>query len=173
MASGAILGSWYPTPQPCLRPSNICLPKKSRPSRLKFCAVRCRSIQVQFQIRRSAEHHRRCSGYLTTKMALPLRGEVWLVDLGMAAKVRPALVVSTPFSDRDRSLVTVIPHTTALRGSTLEIAIQVPFLKPGAFLVQGITTVQTVYVLHRLGALAPKAVEEVLAGLWRWLGHGE
>ena len=24
------------------------------------------------------------------------RGEVWLVDLGMAAKVRPALVISIP-----------------------------------------------------------------------------
>ena len=24
------------------------------------------------------------------------RGEIWLVDLGMAAKVRPCLVISTP-----------------------------------------------------------------------------
>ncbi len=27
-------------------------------------------------------------------MTSPCRGEVWLVDLGMAAKVRPALVIS-------------------------------------------------------------------------------
>lgn len=32
------------------------------------------------------------------------RGEVWLVDLGMAAKVRPCVVVSVPFADEDRAL---------------------------------------------------------------------
>jgi mRNA-degrading endonuclease toxin of MazEF toxin-antitoxin module len=29
-------------------------------------------------------------------MANPLRGEVWLVDLGMAAKIRPCLIFSIP-----------------------------------------------------------------------------
>jgi mRNA interferase MazF len=29
-------------------------------------------------------------------MTSPRRGEVWLVDLGMAAKVRPAVVISVP-----------------------------------------------------------------------------
>ena len=32
-------------------------------------------------------------------MQLPQRGEVWLVDLGTAAKVRPALVLSVPAGD--------------------------------------------------------------------------
>jgi mRNA-degrading endonuclease toxin of MazEF toxin-antitoxin module len=41
----------------------------------------------------------------------------------------------------DRALVTVVPHTTSLRGSSFEIAVQVPLLKPGAFLVQGVTNV--------------------------------
>jgi mRNA interferase MazF len=63
------------------------------------------------------------------------------------------LVVSVAFSERDRSLITVVPHTTSLRGSPLEIGVQVPFLKPGAFLVQGVTTFPTVQVLHRLGIL--------------------
>lgn len=40
------------------------------------------------------------------------RGELWLVDLGMAAKVRPALVISVPAHDADRALVTIVPHTT-------------------------------------------------------------
>ena len=39
-------------------------------------------------------------------MKSPQRGEVWLVDLGMAAKVRPALVISVPADDSDRALVT-------------------------------------------------------------------
>ncbi len=37
------------------------------------------------------------------------RGEVWLVDLGVAAKVRPAVVVSVPADDTDRALVTLVP----------------------------------------------------------------
>ena len=43
----------------------------------------------------------------------PLRGEVWLLDLGMVEKVRPGLVVSTNYGDRDRALITIVPHTTA------------------------------------------------------------
>lgn len=38
-------------------------------------------------------------------MATPRRGEVWLVDLGMTAKVRPALVTRVPATDADRALV--------------------------------------------------------------------
>ena len=46
-------------------------------------------------------------------MTAPRRGEVWLVDLGMAAKVRPALVISVAADDVDRALVTLVPHTTS------------------------------------------------------------
>jgi mRNA interferase MazF len=57
-------------------------------------------------------------------MATPRRGEVWLVDFGLAGKTRPALVVNVPFGDQDRSLITVVPHTTSLRGSSFEIVVQ-------------------------------------------------
>jgi mRNA interferase MazF len=104
-------------------------------------------------------------------MATPQRGEVWLIDFGMAGKTRPAVVVSVAFSDQDRSLITVVPHTTSLRGSPFEIAVRVPFLKPGAFLVQGVTTFPTVRALHRLGSLQKDTLEQVLRGLLRWLGQ--
>ena len=65
----------------------------------------------------------------------PVRGEVWLFDLGMAEKVRPALVISVACGDADRALVTIVPHTTSLRGSQFEIPVGVPFLKAGAFVV--------------------------------------
>jgi len=42
-------------------------------------------------------------------MKSPQRGEVWLVDLGMAAKVRPAVAISVPVDDSDRALVTMVP----------------------------------------------------------------
>ena len=48
-------------------------------------------------------------------MKPPVRGEVWRVDLGLAAKVRPALVLSIPPTDIERALVTLVPHTTSLR----------------------------------------------------------
>jgi hypothetical protein len=41
----------------------------------------------------------------------PRRGEVWLVDLGMIEKVRPALILSGPCGENDRDIITVIPHT--------------------------------------------------------------
>jgi mRNA-degrading endonuclease toxin of MazEF toxin-antitoxin module len=41
---------------------------------------------------------------------LPRRGEVWLFDLGMAAKTRPVPVVSVDYGDADRAIVTVVPH---------------------------------------------------------------
>ena len=44
---------------------------------------------------------------------MPTRGDVWMVDLGMAQKVRPGLVLNRAFKDTDRALITVIP--TSLR----------------------------------------------------------
>lgn len=105
-------------------------------------------------------------------MPTPRRGEVWLIDFGLAGKTRPTLVVSIAFGDEDRSLITVVPHTTSLRGSSFEIAVSVPFLKPGAFLVQGVTTFPSVRALHRLGTLESEAFDKVFRGLLRWLGHG-
>ena len=45
------------------------------------------------------------------------RGEVWLVDFGLAAKARPAAVINIPFLDHERAVYAIVPHTTALRGS--------------------------------------------------------
>lgn len=97
-------------------------------------------------------------------MPTPQRGEIWLIDFGLAGKTRAALVVSVAFGSQDRSLITVVPHTTSLRGSPFEISVQVHFLKPGAFLVQGVTTLPTVRALHRLGKLNPEGIPEGLSG---------
>jgi mRNA interferase MazF len=66
------------------------------------------------------------------------RGEVWLVDLGMTAKVRPAVIFNTSFLDEERALYAIVPHTTALRGGRFEVAISLPWLENGAFDVQGL-----------------------------------
>jgi mRNA interferase MazF len=96
---------------------------------------------------------------------------VWLIDFGLAGKTRPGLIVSVAFGDEDRSLITVVPHTTSLRDSSFEVAVRVPFFKPGAFLVQGVTTFPTVKALQRLGSLQSEAFDKVFRALLRWLGH--
>jgi mRNA-degrading endonuclease toxin of MazEF toxin-antitoxin module len=50
---------------------------------------------------------------------MPRRGEVWLVDLGLAQQIRPALILITAYSDADRALITVI--STHDKDSWLEI----------------------------------------------------
>ena len=104
-------------------------------------------------------------------MATPRRGEVWLVDFGQAGKTRPAVVVSVALGDQERPLLTVVPHTTALRGSPFEIAVRASFLNTGGFLVQGVTTFPTARALHRLGSLPAEDFDRVFQGLLRWLGH--
>ncbi len=103
-------------------------------------------------------------------MRTPLRGEVYMVDLGMAAKVRPCVVLSVPPEESDRVLTTVIPHTTALRQSRFEIAVPVKFLRPGAFDAQGIVTVPTVRLMNRLGTLTVDQIRAVEKGVCAWLG---
>ena len=61
-------------------------------------------------------------------MSSPQRGDVWIVDLGPVAKIRPALVLSIPFLDADRALVSIIPHTTSTRGTRFEVQSTARFL---------------------------------------------
>ncbi|MBI2986124.1 MAG: type II toxin-antitoxin system PemK/MazF family toxin [Deltaproteobacteria bacterium] len=103
-------------------------------------------------------------------MMVPERGEVWIVDLGLAAKIRPCLIFSVPAGEEDRSLVTLIPHTTSLRGSRFERKVAVPFLRPGAFNAQSIVTVPTAKLLRCVGKLRPEQITQVEEVVCGWLG---
>jgi len=95
-------------------------------------------------------------------------GEIWRVDFGMAAKVRPALILSDYPSDAELALLIVIPHTTAVRGTRWELALPKPFLKPGVFHLQQVQPLPLVRFDVQLGALTPdefKAVKEALVQL--------
>jgi mRNA interferase MazF len=100
----------------------------------------------------------------------PSRGEVWLVDLGLAAKVRPCLVISVPVQDPDRSLVSLVPHTTSLRGSRFEVASTIKFLKQGAFDAQGLVTVPLPRLVRKLGSLSQEQLAAIEASVLSWLG---
>ena len=100
------------------------------------------------------------------------RGEIWTIDFGMAAKVRPALLLTGTPADDELDLVTVLLHTTALRGNPWELSIPKPFLKPGAFHLQQIQTVSTVKLERRLGALTGGEMKAVQEALVKRLGVG-
>lgn len=106
-------------------------------------------------------------------MRSPPRGEVWLVDLGLAAKVRPCLVMSVPVQDPERSLVSIVPHTTSVRSSRFEATSAVKFLKPGAFDAQSLVKVPLVRLVRRLGVLPPAQLAAVEGAVLEWLGLGD
>jgi mRNA interferase MazF len=98
------------------------------------------------------------------------RGEVWLVDLGLAAKVRPCLVISIPPLDQDRALVTLVPHTTSTRGSRFEVEITVKFLRAGAFDAQNLVTIPDAKLMKKLGTLSSEQVSQIESVIRFWLG---
>jgi len=101
---------------------------------------------------------------------VPQRGEVWLFDCGMIEKVRPVLLLSVPFAEKDRAVVTVVFHSTALRGSDFEIRVRVPFLKEGAFIAQSIATYPVTRAIRKLGALQESQFSLVEEAVFKWLG---
>jgi mRNA interferase MazF len=103
-------------------------------------------------------------------MSSPERGEVWMVDLGYVAKYRPCLVLSILPLDTDRALTTVIPHTTSPRGTRFEVAIDVPYPKPGVFDAQNPVTTAKAKFTRKLGALSKDQLASVEDAVRHWLG---
>jgi mRNA interferase MazF len=93
-----------------------------------------------------------------------------LVDLGMAAKVRPALVVSVPAEETDRALVTLVPYTTSPRHSRFEAAVSVPFLRAGVFDAQNLITIPHAKLIRPLGTLGGIQLSVVERAVGLWLG---
>ena len=103
-------------------------------------------------------------------MSSPNRGEVWLVDLGYAAKIRPCLVISIPALDQDRALATLVPHTTSSRGSRFEVNVEARFLRLGVFDAQNLVTIPHAKLMRKLGALSATQMATVEDTVRFWLG---
>ena len=101
---------------------------------------------------------------------LARRGEIWMIDLGLAAKVRPCLIISTDFRDDERAVVTYVPRTTSLRGGRFEVSHQAPRFLPGAFDAQNIGTVPTAKLMKFLVQADASTLEQVEAAVGTWLG---
>ena len=102
-------------------------------------------------------------------MKRTLPGEIWRVDFGLAAKVRPALILSDYPRDEELALLVVIPHTTAVRGNRWEMNIPKPFLKSGVFHLQQIQPISLARFDVRLGVLTPEEFNKVKETLIRLL----
>ncbi len=103
-------------------------------------------------------------------MPAPKRGEIWWVDLGLVAKVRPCLVLSVPANDEDRALVTVVAHTTSPRQSRFEVPSRTRWLKPGVFDAQNLVTVPLAKFARKIEDLPPDQLLTVENAVKRWLG---
>lgn len=93
----------------------------------------------------------------------PRPGEVWLADLGMAAKTRPVVVVSRFDTDPPRALVLYVPLTPQDRGSEYEVVLpELPFLKlEGVANVQGLGSLALTRLERRLGTLPPEVFARI------------
>ena len=90
-------------------------------------------------------------------------GEVWLADLGLAAKTRPVLIVSRADNDPPRALIIHAPLTTQNRGSRYEVDLgPLPFLREASCVnVQGIASIPVSRLERKLGALPQAMMERI------------
>lgn len=90
-------------------------------------------------------------------------GEIWLADLGLAAKVRPVLIVSRHDPEAPRALTLYVPLTTQHRGSRYEIPIgHLPFLDAASVVnVQGLGAVIEPRLERKLGQIPADLMAKV------------
>lgn len=94
-------------------------------------------------------------------------GEIWLADLGLAAKVRPVLIVSRNDPEAPRALTLYVPLTTQHRGSRYEIPVgHLPFLDAASVInVQGLGSVIEPRLERKLGQIPADLMVKVKEAL--------
>ena len=97
----------------------------------------------------------------------PKPGEVWLADLGLAAKLRPVVIVSRDDPGPPRALVIYVPLTTQNRQSRYEVVLpKVRFLNRDSVAnVQGIGALPRVRLERKLGILPDAVMDDIKVAL--------
>jgi mRNA interferase MazF len=97
----------------------------------------------------------------------PQPGEVWLADLGLAAKTRPVVIVSRYDPDPPRALILYVPLTTQNRQTAYEVALpRLGFLdRDSVANVQGLGSLAKVRLERRLGKLPDEAMTRIKRAL--------
>lgn len=93
----------------------------------------------------------------------PQPGEVWLADLGLAAKTRPIVVVSRYDPNPPRALITCVPLTTQYKHSRYEVVLPtLRFLDQDSIAnVQGLASVPKFRLERRLGKLSDDVMTKI------------
>jgi mRNA interferase MazF len=88
----------------------------------------------------------------------PKPGEVYLVDMGMAGKVWPVVIVTREDANAPRALSVTVPLTSQNRGTQYEVQMpRVPWLKHQSFAnVQAIAAYEHHELLERRGREVPQ-----------------
>ena len=97
------------------------------------------------------------------------RGEIWLVELGLAEKSRPVVILSVDYMDHERAVVTYVPRTTSIRGTRFEVNHSDRRFKPGAFDAQGVGTVPSVKLTRYLAPIDQETLARVEDAVRLWL----
>jgi mRNA interferase MazF len=93
----------------------------------------------------------------------PRHGEVWLADMGLAAKVRPVVVLLADEVEVERTLIVHVPVTTQNRGGPLEVGVgHLRFLDRASVAnVQAIGSLPRVRFKRRVGVLPADDLERI------------
>jgi mRNA interferase MazF len=93
----------------------------------------------------------------------PKPGEVWLADLGLAAKTRPVVIVSRFDPNPPRALVLYIQLTTQDRQSRYEVVLpNLPFLERRSVPnVQGLSALPTVRLERKIGRPSDEVMRDI------------
>jgi mRNA interferase MazF len=102
------------------------------------------------------------------------RGDVVMVDMGLAAKVRPCIVVSINNPDSRRNMAVVVPMTTEIRGGQCEIQFSKPaWLRQESVVnVLGVAGVDNAKIERRIAAFPADKMSEIEIVLKRILALG-
>ena len=97
----------------------------------------------------------------------PHPGEVWLADLGLAAKTRPVVIVSRHDADPPRALVIYVPLTSQNRGSKYEVELpKLRFLKLESVAnVQGVASITVMRLERKLGQIPDETLSRIRQAL--------
>ena len=99
----------------------------------------------------------------------PTRGEIWLVDLGLARKTRPVVVLSVTPTEEERVVVTYVARTTSVRGTRFEVTHEARGFKPGAFDAQSLGTVPIPTLIRKIGVIDEDTLGRVEDAVRAWL----
>jgi mRNA interferase MazF len=134
-------------------------PETAAEARERITELSSSPITTSSILRARAPPNRRSS----TCSMNPQPGEIWLADLGLAAKTRPVVIVSRQDPDPPRSLVLYVPLTTQRRNSPYEVPLpRLPFLdRESVANVQGLGSLPTVRLERRIGKLSAEVMERL------------